>query len=66
MSFMISKESDNIQSITEIEDAFSAIAADGEHPYVTREELSQVRLHSLLHRMLLCAIVSIGAVTRTV
>ena len=53
MSFMISKESDNIQSITEIEDAFRAIAADGEHPYVTREELSQVKLHCLLHRMLL-------------
>lgn len=48
MSFMISKESDNIQSITEIEEAFRAIAADGEKPYVTREELSQVSQHQLV------------------
>ena len=42
MTFMISKESDNVQSITEIQEAFRAIVADREKPFVTREELSQV------------------------
>ena len=47
MSFMISKESDNVQSITEIEESFRAIVADREQPYVTREELSQVSKNNM-------------------
>lgn len=43
MTFVISKESDNMQSITEIEEAFRAIVADKDRPYVKREELLQVR-----------------------
>lgn len=42
MTFVISKESDNMQSITEIEEAFRAIISDRDTPYVTREELLQV------------------------
>ena len=43
MTFMISKETDNIQSIAEVEEAFRAIAANRDKPYVTKEELLQVR-----------------------
>merc|ERR1719259_58066 len=40
MAFMISKETENVHSSEEIENAFRAIAA-GDRPYVTREELYQ-------------------------
>ena len=42
MSFMISRETDNVRSIAEVEGAFRAITARGEKPYVTREDLLQV------------------------
>jgi len=38
MAFMISKETENVQSSEEIENAFKAIAS-GDRPYVTKEEL---------------------------
>ena len=38
MAFMISKETENVQSSEEIENAFRAITA-GDRPYVTKEEL---------------------------
>ncbi|XP_039289075.1 spectrin alpha chain-like isoform X4 [Nilaparvata lugens] len=38
MAFMISKETENVQSSEEIENAFRAITA-GDKPYVTKEEL---------------------------
>jgi spectrin alpha len=38
MAFMISKETENVQSSEEIENAFRAITS-GERPYVTKEEL---------------------------
>jgi len=38
MAFMISKETENVQSSEEIENAFRAIT-NGERPYVTKEEL---------------------------
>ena len=38
MAFMISKETENVQSSEEIENAFGAITS-GEKPYVTKEEL---------------------------
>lgn len=41
MAFMISKETENVHSSEEIENAFRAIAA-GDRPYVLREELYQV------------------------
>lgn len=41
MAFMISKETENVHSSEEIENAFRAIAA-GDRPYVTKEELYQV------------------------
>ncbi|XP_063590539.1 spectrin alpha chain-like, partial [Penaeus indicus] len=40
MAFMISKETENVHSSEEIENAFRAIAA-GDRPYVLREELYQ-------------------------
>jgi hypothetical protein len=41
MAFMISKETENVQSSEEIENAFRAITS-GERPYVTKEELYAV------------------------
>lgn len=43
MAFMISKETENVQSSEEIEKAFRAITA-GDRPYVTKEELYAVRV----------------------
>ena len=42
MAFMISKETENVQSSEEIENAFRAITA-ADRPYVTKEELYAVR-----------------------
>ena len=46
MSFMISRETDNVRSITEVEGAFRAITARGDKPYVTKEDLLQVQSNS--------------------
>lgn len=43
MAFMISKETENVQSSEEIENAFRAITA-GDRPYVTKEELYAVSI----------------------
>ena len=42
MSFMISRETENIQSLSEVEGAFRAITANGNKPYVTKDEIFQV------------------------
>lgn len=42
MAFMISRETENVQSSEEIESAFRALSSEGK-PYVTQEELYQVR-----------------------
>ncbi len=42
MAFMISKETENVESCEEIENAFRAITA-ADRPYVTKEELYAVR-----------------------
>jgi len=39
MAFMISKETENVQSSEEIENAFRAITSSADRPYVTKEEL---------------------------
>lgn len=44
MAFMISKETENVQSSEEIENAFRAITA-GDRPYVTKEELYAVSIN---------------------
>lgn len=46
MAFMISKETENVQSSEEIENAFRAITA-GDRPYVTKEELYAVSILNL-------------------
>ena len=43
MSFMISRETENVGSMTEVDSAFQAITAGGDRAYVTQEELMQVR-----------------------
>ena len=43
MSFMISRETENVGSMTEVESAFQAITSGGDKPFVTQEELLQVR-----------------------
>lgn len=50
MAFMISKETENVQSSEEIENAFRAITA-GDRPYVTKEELYAVcfEIYSILY-----------------
>lgn len=45
MAFMISKETENVQSSEEIENAFRAITA-GDRPYVTKEELYAVSIQN--------------------
>jgi spectrin alpha len=40
MAFLISYETENVQSITEIEQAFRALTHDGEKPYITRQEIA--------------------------
>jgi len=47
MAFMISKETENVQSSEEIENAFRAITA-GDRPYVTKEELYAVSINIYL------------------
>lgn len=41
MTFMISRETENVQSSEEVESAFQALSNEGK-PYVTKEELYQV------------------------
>ena len=44
IAFMISRETENVHSAKEVVDAFKAITEGGAKPYVTEEELYQVRL----------------------
>jgi spectrin alpha len=39
MAFLISRETENVQSSEDIEQAFKAITLNGERPYVTNDEL---------------------------
>ena len=39
---MISRETENIESISEVVSAFRAITSGGDKPYVTKEEILQV------------------------
>jgi len=40
-AFMISRETENVRSAKEVEDAFRAITENGKQPYVTEEDLIQ-------------------------
>jgi len=51
MAFMISKETENVQSSEEIENAFRAITA-ADRPYVTKEELYAVSAITLYLKIL--------------
>ena len=42
MSFMISRETENVESISEVESAFQALTSGGDKPYVTKDEIFQV------------------------
>ena len=50
MTFMISRETENVDSAQEVEEAFQAITAGGERPYVTKEELYQVDMQLVTYR----------------
>lgn len=52
MAFMISKETENVQSSEEIENAFRAITA-GDRPYVTKEELYAVSINHPLYNFII-------------
>lgn len=58
MSFMISRETENVQSIAEVESAFQAITSGGNKPYVTKEDVFQVeafcRSECLIHEAAKC------------
>ena len=43
MAFMISRETENVHSAKDVEEAFCAITDGGSKPYVTEEELHQVK-----------------------
>ena len=43
MAFMISRETENIQSISDIIQAFKALTQEGEKPYITSSEIYAVR-----------------------
>lgn len=53
MAFMISKETENVQSSEEIENAFRAITA-ADRPYVTKEELYAVSIRVLNIQLFVC------------
>lgn len=59
MAFMISRETENVKSSEEIESAFRALSTENK-PYVTKEELHQVRggaaAHPLLWAVIQCAL----------
>lgn len=63
MAFMISKETENVQSSEEIEKAFRAITA-GDRPYVTKEELYAVCAPDVLQVSLLMIFVSFQNLTK--
>lgn len=59
MAFMISRETENVRSSEEVENAFRAITS-GERPYVTAEELYAVSWFGqvyILNRRIVCGIV---------
>lgn len=43
MSFMISRETENVQSLSEVISSFRAITAKGDRVYVTEDEIAQVQ-----------------------
>lgn len=45
MSFMISRETENVGSSQEVINAFKALTEGGKRPYVTEAELYQVIIH---------------------
>ena len=45
MAFMISRETENVGSSQEVENAFRALTEGGKRPYVTEAELYQVSTH---------------------
>ena len=46
MQFMISRETENVQSRADIEEAFRTLSPDG-NPYITKQEITQVSLSSI-------------------
>jgi len=53
MAFMISRETENVRSASEVEEAFRAITDAGKQAFVSEEELYQVRIENILHYVLI-------------
>ena len=49
MAFMISRETENISSISDVIAAFKALTESSDRPYITREELAAVRIFLFLY-----------------
>ena len=47
MSFMISRETENVQSLSEVVGSFRAITANGDRAYVMEDELKQVWMEGI-------------------
>ena len=47
MSFMISRETENVQSLSEVMSSFRAITTNGDRAYVTEDEIKQVKCHHI-------------------
>ena len=52
MSFMISRETENVQSLAEVVSSFRAITANGDRAYVTEDEIHQVWCMSIHYECL--------------
>lgn len=50
MAFMISRETENIQSISDIIQAFRALTQNAEKPYITSNEIYAVCIYFLLEQ----------------
>lgn len=47
MSFLISKETENISSMNDVVDAFRALTENGDKPFITRREIVTVSVSNL-------------------
>jgi len=53
MAFMISRETENIQSISDIIQAFRALTQNAEKPYITSNEIYAVCIYFLVEQFFL-------------
>ena len=59
LTFMISRETENVDSAQEVEEAFKAITDGGDKPFVTESQLQQVKGSSYVFDLFFCVFNSI-------